>query len=444
MHRLLMPCSLTVTFALQPVWSACDGEHPETPYAAGELTVFDRSSNAYSFPAPLLSADELARHTTGDAAFEAVFVTAPAPVNPGLGPIFNHTSCNGCHPRDGRGLPLVGGPPLLSPMLIRVSLAGEDIHGGPLEVPGLGTQLQDHAVYGVTPEASIELSWHEVAGKYGDGTPFILRHPEVVLTTPDGELGEEVLRSPRMAPSVFGLGLLEAVPDEAILELADPEDNDGDGISGRVNMVWDPRIETHRLGRFGWKANTPDLTLQVAGAYAGDMGISTPLHPEMDGSHELEMAVVDDVTFYVQTLAVPNPVPDDIPGATRGKKLFESFGCQSCHIDTLYTGTHSIGVLSGQRIAAYTDLLIHDMGEGLADGRPDWLANGNEWRTAPLWGLGLVQTVLPGASYLHDGRARTLDEAILWHGGEAEDARERFRNAPAADREALIAFLRSL
>lgn len=142
------------------------------------------------------------------------------------------------------------------------------------------------------------------------------------------------------------------------------------------------------------------------------------------------------------------PFPTRCPTTSQvrpaGKKLFESFGCQSCHIDTLYTGTHSIGVLSGQRIAAYTDLLIHDMGEGLADGRPDWLANGNEWRTAPLWGLGLVQTVLPGASYLHDGRARTLDEAILWHGGEAEDARERFRNAPAADREALIAFLRSL
>ncbi|HRE88728.1 MAG TPA: di-heme oxidoredictase family protein, partial [Myxococcota bacterium] len=203
-------------------------------------------------------------------------------------------------------------------------------------------------------------------------------------------------------------------------------------------------VEAHRVGRFGWKANTPDLTLQVAGAYAGDMGVSSPLHPEADGSFELSQAVVDDATFYVQTLAVPNPVPDDFAGAKRGEALFERFGCESCHLSELETGAHPVAHLSGQRIAAYTDLLLHDMGEGLADHRPDWSASGAEWRTAPLWGIGLTQTVLPGAGYLHDGRARTLEEAILWHGGEAEDARERFRLAPAADRRDLIAFLRAL
>lgn len=444
MNRLLMPCSYAVALALQPSWSACDGEHSETPYAAGELTVFDRSSNAYSFPAPTLSNAELARHQAGDAAFEARFVTAPAPINPGLGPVFNHTSCAGCHPRDGRGLALVGGPPLLSPLLVRVSLEGQDEHGGPIAVAGLGTQIQDHAVYGVAPEAEVVLDWHEVPGEYGDGTPYLLRYPEVRLIGSEGELGDEVLRSARIAPPTFGLGLLEAVPEATLHELADPDDNDGDGISGRVNRIWDPRANTHRVGRFGWKANTVDLTLQVAAAYMNDMGVSSPLAPEADGGFELATAVVADNTFYVQTLAVPAPITDALPGAIRGKKLFSLFGCAGCHVDTLFTGDHPVAALSGQRIAAYTDLLLHDMGEGLADHRPDWAASGSEWRTAPLWGLGLAQTVLPGASFLHDGRARTLEEAILWHGGEAEASRERFRLAERADREALVAFLRSL
>lgn len=444
MNRLLMPCSFAVTLAFPLFGSACDGEHSETPFAAGALTVFDRSSNAYSFPAPTLSAAELDRHRSGDAAFEARFVTAPAPINPGLGPVFNHTSCAGCHPRDGRGLALFGGPPLLSPMLVRVSLAGEDPHGGPLAVPGLGTQIQDHAIYGVTPEATVEIGWREVPGEYGDGTPYVLRYPEVQLMGPDGELGPEVLRSARIAPPTFGLGLLEAVPEATLHELADPDDADGDGISGRVNRVWDARANSHRVGRFGWKANTVDLTLQVAGAYKNDMGVSSPLEPEADGSFEVPMSVVADNAFYVQTLAVPAPITDTLPGAAHGKKLFSRFGCAGCHVDTLFTGDHPVAVLSGQRIAAYTDLLLHDMGEGLADHRPDWSASGTEWRTAPLWGLGLAQTVLPGASYLHDGRAQTLEEAILWHGGEAEASRERFRLAERADREALVAFLRSL
>lgn len=444
MNRLLMPCSFAVTLAVQPSWSACDGEHSETPYAAGALTVFDRSSNAYSFPAPTLSELELARHRAGDAAFEARFVTAPAPVHAGLGPVFNHTSCAGCHPRDGRGLALVGGPPLLSPLLVRVSLAGADAHGGPLEVPGLGTQIQDHATFGVEAEAEVELTWHEVPGVYGDGTAFTLRRPEVTLWGPGGELGPEILRSARIAPPTFGLGLLEAVPDATLMALADPGDEDGDGISGRVNLVWDPRVETHRVGRFGWKANTVDLTLQVAGAYAADMGVSSPLHPESDGSFEVPRSLVDDNTFYVRTLGVPASVTDELPGASRGQRLFMAFGCASCHVESLETGPHTLEVLSGHRIAAYTNLLLHDMGEGLADGRPDWSASGSEWRTAPLWGIGLAQTVLPGAGYLHDGRARTLEEAILWHGGEAEDSRERFRNAASADRADLVAFLRSL
>ncbi len=453
MKRLLMPLFTAFSWStwLLSALVACDGDgHPETPFlVGGELTVFDRSSNAYSTPAPTLTPDELDRHRAGDAAFEARFVTSPAPVNPGLGPTFNHTSCGGCHPRDGRGLALVGGPPVLSPLLVRVSLAeGEtDIPGAPIPVPGLGTQIQDHGVYGVNPEATVDLTWEEVPGVYADGTPFVLRAPIVELTWADGTpIGPEVLRSPRIPSPVFGLGLIEAIPEAAILALADPDDDDGDGISGRPNMVWDPRQGTRRLGRFGWKANTVDLTLQVAGAYFNDMGITTPLNPEPDSTYELDADIVADAVFYVQTLGVPAPAA--APGAEsevrRGGVLFRSFACASCHVDAVDTGPHAEPILAGQRIAPYTDLLLHDMGDGLADGRPDWDATGREWRTAPLWGIGLTETVLPGATYLHDGRARTLAEAILWHGGEAESSRELFRNASRRDRDALLSFLQSL
>ena len=446
MKRLLMPSFSALAFGIGN--GACDEvEHPETPYASGGgLTVFDRSSNGFGGPGPNLDERELAAHIAGDASFEAVFVTAPAPVNPGLGPTFNNTSCNGCHPRDGRGLAFVGGPPLLSPLLVRVSLAdGEpEAPDGVVPVPGLGTQVQDHAVYGQSPEASVLLTWEESVGEYGDGTPFSLRRPLIEMTYPDGTpVGDEVLRSGRIPPPVFGLGLLDAIPAEVIEASADPDDRDGDGISGRANYVWDAQLEEPVLGRFGWKANTGDLERQVAAAYANDMGISSPRHPDEDGTMEIDYATIDATTFYVATLGVPAP-HDGGPEARRGERLFGAMGCASCHADSLETGEHPIAALEYQEIRPHTDLLLHDMGPGLADGRPDWDASGSEWRTAPLWGIGLTATVLPLATFLHDGRARTLAEAILWHGGEAENAREAFRNAPEDVRDALLAFLRSL
>ncbi|MCA9610347.1 MAG: c-type cytochrome, partial [Myxococcales bacterium] len=223
-----------------------------------------------------------------------------------------------------------------------------------------------------------------------------------------------------------------------------PDDADGDGISGRVNRVWNPRVGAMTVGRFGWKANTADLAAQTAGAYLNDMGVSSQYAPDDDGSWELADDVVADTTFYVQTLAVP--APHDLGGAdvARGERAFRQMGCDGCHTPTLETGPHEIGALAGQRFHPYTDLLLHDMGEGLADGRPDFEATGREWRTPPLWGLGLTRTVSDHERLLHDGRARGVAEAVLWHGGEAEASREAFRTASAADREALLAFLRSL
>jgi CxxC motif-containing protein (DUF1111 family) len=426
--------------------SACGGGGPEAAVRpGGDTTVDDRTSNAFSLPAPNLLPDELERHLDGDLAFDSTFVTGDAPVNGGLGPLFNNTSCGGCHNRDGRGRPQIGPGPA-SQALVRVSLPeGEPQDpGGPVPVPDVGLQLQDHAVFGVDPEVLVELTWVEEPGSYGDGAPYSLRRPAFGLTRPGGgELPAGTLASLRMPPAVFGLGLLEALDDATLEALADPDDDDGDGISGRINMPWDLEADDHRVGRFGLKANTSTLQIQAAAAYANDMGIANPVFPDADDHRDIDLETVDVAAFYTQTLGVPAraEMSDD---AVYGEELFTALGCASCHVPTHTTGTHPVAALSGQTIQPFTDVLLHDMGDGLADGRPDYLADGREWRTPALWGLGLVETVLPGASFLHDGRARTIAEAILWHGGEAEPAREAFRTADAADRAALLAFLHAL
>jgi len=417
------------------------------PLAGGDTTIQNRTSNAYSFPAPNLSEEELDRHLDGDVAFEATFVTPPAPVNGGLGPRFNSSACIRCHIRDGRGPAAVDAGAFGSPLLVRVSLpAGESaVPGGPVPVPGFGLQIQDQAIWGEVPEAKIRLDWIEETGAYADGTPYALRRPLLEIEPAEGiELPGDLLLSPRIAPPVFGLGLLEAVPEELLLALADPDDVDGDGISGRPNFAWDVTRGAPRLGRFGWKSNTPTLLQQSAGAYADDMGVSSPLFPEADGSHEIPRETLDAVTFYVQTLAVPARTAWTDPAVAAGEARFRAIGCARCHVETLETGAHEVAAVAFQTIHPYTDLLLHDLGPGLADGRPDFQATGSEWRTAPLWGIGLAQTVLPQATFLHDGRARSLEEAILWHGGEAEGAKEAFRTMDRAAREELLAFLRSL
>ncbi len=423
------------------------GEPGVLPLAGGATTVIDRSSNAYSFPAPNLSDEELDLHLEGDVAFEAVFVSPPATINPGLGPVFNNSACNRCHVRDGRGLPVAGQGPLGSPLLVRVSASDGKavVPGGPVPVPGLGLQVQDHAIFGATPEAQVELAYDEVSGRYGDGEPYTLRRPRISITLANGEpLSAAVLSSARIPPPVFGLGLLEVVPDDTLRELADPQDGDGDGISGRVNEVWHRAESTTRVGRFGWKASEPTLLQQAAAAYANDMGVTSSLFPEEDGSYELALETLTSAAFYTQTLAVPARTALEDPDVQQGEALFVDVGCVACHVETLETGEHEIDALAQQRIHAYSDLLLHDVGFDLADGRTDYFASAMEWRTAPLWGLGLAQTVLPNAGLLHDGRARDLAEAILWHGGEAECAKEAFRTLPPSERAALLAFLRSL
>lgn len=431
--------------------------------AGGQTTVRNRSSHAYSQPAPNLTEDWLEQHLVGDRAFESVFVTPPANVNPGLGPLFNNASCIGCHIKDGRGMPEKG------QLLVRVSLprqTGDDrtseqtenlvlqehFHpeagvtlGNAPAVPGVGTQIQEQSVYGYAPEATVQLQWSEQSGRYGDGMVYSLRAPVVKITRLDGQaLPAATLTSPRIPPPVFGLGLLEAIPAATISQLADSDDRNRDGISGRPNQVWDVVRQQEVLGRFGWKANNPDLLQQSASAYVNDMGVTNPLFPEPNGSSEIDAETLKAATIYVQTLGVPARTLTNDPDVQLGERLFTTANCNACHIPTLSTGPHEISALANQTIHPYTDLLLHDMGAGLADHRPDFQATGNEWRTPPLWGLGLAQTVLPYSGFLHDGRARTLAEAILWHDGEAAAAKETFRTLPKPERDALIRFLKSL
>ena len=422
------------------VCCACGDNLPGEDRQGGDATVDDRTAEAFSHPVPTLDAAQAEQHRLGrgPVAFEWIA--------PQLGPLFNHNACLACHAGNGRGLSQIGPSVFGSQALIRVSLdtGTPPVPGAPVPVPGFGTQLQDHAI-GRLPEVRARLEWVDAEQRYGDGEVVMLRAPRVTVTLPDGsELPiPGVKMSYRQAPALIGLGLLEAVPDEALRALADPDDADGDGISGRVNEVWDVLAGATRTGRFGHKASVATLREQTAGAFATDMGLTNLVFPEPDGMRDVSDVQLADSAFFITTIAVPRAAPRS-PAAWRGRGLFERFGCAACHTPELVTGDHEVPQLAGQTIHPYTDLLLHDVGDLLTDARRDFLAEGVEWRTPPLWGLGLAQVVNPAATFLHDGRARTIAEAILWHGGEAAPAREAFRLAVRRDRDALIAFLETL
>ncbi len=430
--------------------------------SGGAATVFNTTPNAFGQPAPGLGREEGLLFFVGNSFFNQNWVTAPASTTArdGLGPFFNARSCAGCHFKDGRGRPPVLEGERGTGMLLRLSMPGETPQGAPVVEPTYGEQLQDHAIEGVTEKGELLIEYEEVEGAFADGTPYSLRQPTYQIAGLGyGELHPDTMVSPRVAQTMVGMGLLEAVPEATLLALADPSDADGDGISGRPNYVWDVGAGQRALGRFGWKANQPTVRQQVASAFLGDIGITTRLFPEENcadfqlaclaaargGAPEIDEDDFEKVVLYASALAVPARRGLDDPLALQGERLFNEAGCVACHVPTLETGTHAtIPALSGQTIHPYTDLLLHDMGEGLADGRPDFEATGQEWRTPPLWGIGLVQTVNHHTFLLHDGRARSVSEAILWHGGEAEAARRRFVRMTQAEREALVAFLESL
>lgn len=425
--------------------------------SGGDTTTALANRNAFGSAAPNLETLERRRFEVGDSFFTQPWVTAPAStdVRDGLGPLLNATSCSSCHVLDGRAAPPAAPGDPERGLLFRIGVAdGDDV----VPHPVYGGQIQDRSINGVPAEGTMVIEYEEIRGAYDDGTPYSLRMPTYrVDEAAYGDPGD-LLISPRIAPAVFGFGLLEAIPEDAILANADPDDADGDGVSGRPNYVWSASQEREMLGRIGWKANVPTVLDQVSGAFLGDIGITSDVQPAENctdaqaeclgaptgGSPELSAERLADVVFYSSTLAVPQRRDLDDPDVRAGAELFASLGCAACHTPTFTTGDHPIDAIANQTIYPFTDLLLHDMGPGLADGKPDGLATGTEWRTPPLWGLGLIETVNGHTFLLHDGRARNIEEAILWHGGEAAAAQRSFTVLDAEDRARVIAFLRSL
>ena len=442
--------------------AACGGGEEEIDLSqvfdellGGETTAFSAGSNAFELSARNLTNEERRIFEVGDSFFNQNWVTAPASTEArdGLGPVFNAQSCSSCHSHDGRAKPPDRDGDPVRGLLLRLSVGGSD-------EPNYGGQLQDRAINGVLAEGRIGIRYEPITGEYPDGTLYSLRKPAYAVLEPAfGPLHPDVMISPRIAPVTFGVGLLEAVSEERILEMSDPDDADGDGISGRPNMVRDILTGDDVLGRFGWKANQPSIEQQTAGAFHGDIGITSRYFPDENcpgvqtscreapngGAPEMPDERLAKVTFYLQTLAVPAMRDVDEPAVQQGARVFVKTGCSSCHTPRHVTPEdYPIVPLRGQTFFPYTDLLLHDMGEGLADNRPDGLASGSEWRTPPLWGIGLVEVVNGHTMFLHDGRARSIEEAILWHGGEAEHSRNNFMGLSREEREALIRFLRSI
>lgn len=442
---------------------------PQAPGAAlgGDTTIYSTDANAFSLPAANMPLSRRLDFSVGNSFFRNPWVVAPSSTaaRDGLGPLMNTNGCQNCHVKDGRGHPPEPDAANAVSMLVRISIPPQKnehaeilrTHGNVPE-PTYGLQLQDFAVAPVKPEGQVKVTYSEIPVTLADGTLVMLRQPKVALVDlAYGPLHPLTEISARVAPPMIGLGLLAAVDATEILIGEDPHDADGDGISGRVNRVWDHSGRVSVIGRFGWKAGQPSLPQQNAAAFNGDMGITSHLFPSDDcpaetglcrnmsgGTPELDANIQEKVDFYSANLAVPARRNLQDPNVQRGWKVFNEVGCHACHKPTWTTGASPFEWLSHQTIHPFTDLLLHDMGPELGDGRGEFLASGREWRTPPLWGLGLTETVTGHSFLLHDGRARNLLEAILWHGGEAAESREKVRRLPVADRGALLAFLNSL
>jgi CxxC motif-containing protein (DUF1111 family) len=416
--------------------------------------------DAYARPLPLLDDEQLAVFEQGREIFEQRWVVAPSPFGPwGRGPLSNGEVCTDCHARNGRGRPPLSEDEPMRSTLVRLSIPGQDAHGGPRPHPAYGDQLQFEGVLGKVPaEGEAYVRWRETNVVLGDGETVVLRAPAVEFRELSfGPMGTGTMRSLRVAPPVFGLGLLEAVPDDALLAIA--QEQKRLGFAGRQNRVWDRARQAGAAGRFGLKANQPGLRQHIASAFLADLGVTSALFAEENCTEpqrecatmppgrqpELQEHQLDALLFYIRALEAPARRDAGDARVQRGERLFAQLQCAVCHRPALVTGEFPpLPQLARQTIHPYTDLLLHDMGEGLSDGRPDFEAGPRDWRTTPLWGLGLSEQVNGNGFLLHDGRARNVVEAILWHGGDARPSRDAFARLPRAERDAVVAFLRSL
>ncbi|MCW2269911.1 di-heme oxidoredictase family protein [Pseudomonas sp. JUb96] len=471
LHRL-SPLLLAISLA------GCDDAprftqaEPGEALGGGKTTVNKRDQNAYSMPSANLAPSRRLDFSVGNSFFRNPWVIAPATTTArdGLGPLFNTNACQNCHIKDGRGHPPGPNAKHAVSMLVRLSIPDQPQYAKVIEQLGIvpepvyGGQFQDMAVPGVAPEGKVRVEYSPVPVTFKDGTIVELRQPTLKITQLGyGPMHPDTRLSARVAPPMIGLGLLEAIPEAALLANADPDDRNGDGIRGRPNQVWDDAQGKTVMGRFGWKAGQPNVNQQNVHAFSGDMGLTTRLRPMDDctpaqldclnapsgnganGDQEVSENILRLVLFYTRNLAVPNRQDVDSPQVLAGKNLFHQAGCQSCHTPRFTTAADAAEPeLANQLIRPYSDLLLHDMGPGLADNRTEFKAGGQDWRTPPLWGIGLTQTVSGHTQLLHDGRARNLLEAVLWHGGEAEAAKQHVLTFNAEQRAALLAFLNSL
>lgn len=429
---------------------------PGEEFSAGSLTSYDVSELAFSYQMKGMNQQDKLNFFVGNSFFQDNWVEAPSTTTArdGLGPLFNAKSCAGCHFKDGRGKPESG-----NGLLFRLSI-GQDGNYNSIAELIYGGQFQDKGISSVQSEGSININYEEIPGIYPDGTLYSLRKPTYSLNNLNyGQIDGSVMISPRIGQQIIGMGLLELIKVSDLESLADEYDMDGDGITGRINYVWNPITQATEIGRLGWKANIPSVEVQVAAAFHDDIGITTSYflnenHSSYQtscnglpngGIPEISDENLEKVILYTKTLAVPIRRNYTNLDVLKGKSLFTDLGCVKCHNPKFTTGNSgNLSALKNVEIRPYTDLLLHYMGEGLADHRPDFQASGYEWRTQPLWGLGLIKTVNNHTFLLHDGRARSIEEAILWHGGEAESIKKKFMNLTAKEREQLIQFLESL
>jgi len=438
--------------------------------SAGTFTIAVSDERAFSEPITVLNYKQHQKFMRGRQHFNQKWVVFPGLGGDwGLGPTFITDRCSGCHVGGGRG-PVPSSPDeQLMAVLVRISIPGLDEHGGPKPHPNYGDQIQNQGLMGqdkdstflgerVRQEADVYIDWENVEASFEDGEKIVLRKPKLRIENLNfGPLEPEVMYSLRFAQPVFGLGLLEAIPESDILALA--EQQKAEGFNGRPNYVWNAIEKKVTLGRFGWKANQPSIAQQIAAAFHGDIGVTSSLI-ENENCPPVQLDCVaqppgnnpelidinwDELVFWTQALAVPARRNVDDADFRRGEKLFADAKCAGCHIPELRAKKiDALPQTDGQLIRAYTDMLLHDMGEELADNRPEFKASGRDWRTQPLWGIGLSETVSGPLALMHDGRARTVAEAILWHGGEAKVSREAFRSMPKADRDALVKFVESI
>lgn len=449
------------------------GDDPLGEKTGGETTVWATGRNAFSFPAANLSDPERTRFVIGNSFFKRNWVESPASTKArdGLGPNFLARSCAACHLHDGRGEPppwtrgLSDQAPLS--LLLRLSVPGTGAHGGPRPDPVYGDQLNTSAIQNVKPEGRVRLRWQPLNGRFADGTPYTLQKPLYEIDRLGyGPLAQGAMISPRVAPQVIGVGLLEAITEREILANAEAQARMPGPVKGQPNRVWDVFAQREMLGRFGWKANVATVAHQTAGAFHGDIGITSTQFPQENctpaqkdclaapngsnnGQPEIEDKTLEEVIFYQAVLAPPARRNASDAQVLKGQVLFGQAQCAVCHRPSYQTAEGPFPrltskALQGQTIWPYTDLLLHDMGDGLADGCPDFKANGRQWKTPPLWGIGLIQDVNGHTRLLHDGRANGVLEAILWHGGEAGPSRQHVLKMDPTEREALVRFVESL